>query len=144
MPKSRLSNRILLLWLLVALGLAGAPACSFASCDMGNAPTAGSGHACCVRKAACACAPQSAAGVVRHTTTLPEICGAGCPCVTPPQPVSATPLVEPLRLYVVAALPTRAGPISAIETTTVSLTTPLPAAAFPRFIPPSPPRAPPF
>jgi len=137
-------NRILLLWLLIALGFAGSTARSFASCDMGKEPMAASGHACCVRKSACACATQSSSGLGRHTAARPETCDAGCPCVAPPQPVSSIPTVEPLRLYVVAALPTRAGPILTIETSILAITAPLPAAAFPRFIPPSPPRAPPF
>ena len=137
-------NRILLLWLLIALGAAGSTARSFASCDMGSAPMAASNHACCVRKSVCTCTTQSSSGLKRHTRALPEICGTGCPCVAPPQPVSSIPVVEPLRLYVVAALPTRAGPIPTIEISTLAVTAPLPAAAFPRFVPPSPPRAPPF
>ena len=143
MPKLRSYNRILLLWLLVTIGFAASSARTFAACDMGRQKMAASGHACCVQKKTCNCevSAQSMAQTLSHTGN----CHLSCSCAANPEPVNSAPQVEPLRYYVVAAVPARAGPDLSVASATIILaTSSLMPVAYNRFVPPSPPRAPPF
>jgi hypothetical protein len=139
--QSRL-NRILLLWLLAAVGFALSPAKSFASCDMQPAKAAASPHDCCVKKSACDCTiPSLDAGqaLAQRVRVHP-----GCSCEIQPEPANSDSKTEPLRVFVTAAIPTRAGPDFTAASVTVPVFPALPPVPWHRFIPPSPSRAPPF
>jgi hypothetical protein len=135
-------NRIAAFWLCVVLGVILSPARSFADCHMNDNGTVAAGQVCCVKGSTCACA---AAGHQPAQGSAAPLSGRiECRCTVEPQPENSAPQTAPLRLYVAVALPTRAGPAFPVSLVPVSLQTiSLPIASH-RFVPPSPPRAPPF
>lgn len=141
MQPRKYSNLNLLLCL-AAIWFIVAPGRTLASCDMPSDKADSSRHDCCVRKSACDC--ELPFQDPEHRTTRSIRCRTDCPCTVAPDPASPTPRIAPLRLLIVEVLPVRAGTsFTPRPEGSPRGSTPAPFAAQ-RFVPPSPPRAPPF
>jgi len=102
---------------------------------------ASAGHACCLKKFVCACEADLQTADRGATPVSGRI---ACHCTLEPEPENSAPQTVPIRLYVTAALPPRAGPAQAVAASSLAIA-PVPISVFTyRIVPPSPPRAPPF
>jgi hypothetical protein len=135
-------NRIVALWLFAALGLTVSQSRSLADCQMNTNGSVAAEHACCMKSPACGCVADDSQMAPSQST--PVSGRIQCQCEVEPQPENSAPQVEPVRLYVVAALPPRAGPAFIVATVTSAISATTLSVVSNRIVPPSSPRAPPF